>query len=147
MTLAAPIEGVFEAMADHGRYDRFRPIKASELLKEGDTDRNGVGAVRRLHSTGMRFDEEVTAYEWPRRLDYRIIDVSIPLEHDGGSISLEPAGEGTKVVWTSSFRITVPGLGAVIGVPFAVGLKRSFRQMLEDAAELANQSRTVASPG
>ena len=71
MELGAPVEGVFEAMTDHGRYDRFRPISASELIREGAADRNGVGAVRRLRAGLLRFDEEITAYEWPRRLDYR----------------------------------------------------------------------------
>src|SRR5688572_6354654 len=69
MELDAPVEGVFDAMADHGRYDRFRPISRSELTREGDVDKNGVGAVRRLRAGLLRFDEEITAYERPSRLD------------------------------------------------------------------------------
>jgi uncharacterized protein YndB with AHSA1/START domain len=137
MELGAPIEGVFEAMADHGRYDRFRPISASELIREGAADRNGVGAVRRLRGGLLRFDEEITAYEWPRRLDYLIVDVNVPLEHQGGSIRFEPTGSGTRVDWQSTFRITTPLVGGVLGAAFAVGLKRSFTRMLEDAARLA----------
>ena len=138
--LDAPVEGVFDAMADHGRYDRFRPIKESELLREGETDRNGVGAVRRLVSAGglLRFDEEITAYERPNRLDYLIINVNFPVEHDGGSIRFEPTATGTKVLWTSTFRITTPLIGGAMGAAFKAGLKRSFTQMLEDAARLAS---------
>jgi uncharacterized protein YndB with AHSA1/START domain len=137
MKLEAPVEGVFEAMADHGRYDRFRPISASELIRAGAPDRNGVGAVRRLRAGLLRFDEKITAYEWPRRLDYRIIAVNIPLEHDGGSIRFEPTESGTNVLWTSTFRITTPLVGSLLGAAFGIGLKRSFAQMLEDAARLA----------
>jgi uncharacterized protein YndB with AHSA1/START domain len=138
MDLDAPIEGVFEAMADHARYDRFRPISASELLREGEADRNGVGAVRRLRAGLLRFDEEITAFERPDRLDYLIIDVNFPVEHEGGSIRFEPTASGTHVLWTSTFRITVPLIGGALGLAFAVGLKRSFTRMLEDAARIAS---------
>ena len=140
MELDAPVEGVFEAMADHARYDRFRPISASELVREGDIDRNGLGAVRRLRAGFLRFDEEITAFERPNRLDYLIRDVNVPLEHDGGSIRFEPTALGTHVLWTSTFRIRVPVLGAPLGAAFGVGLKRSFTQMLEDAARIASSS-------
>jgi hypothetical protein len=140
MVLGAPIAGLFDAMADHARYDRFRPITTSELLREGEADRNGLGAVRRLTARGgLRFDEEIIAYERPRRFDYLIIDVNMPLHHDGGSIRFEPSGDGTKVVWTSSFRITTPVIGALLGPVAEAALKRSFRQMLEDAAALATE--------
>jgi uncharacterized protein YndB with AHSA1/START domain len=141
MELDAPVEGLFDAMADHGRYDRFRAISSSELIREGDVDRNGVGAVRRLRWKFLRFDEEITAYERPSRLDYRIIDVNIPLHHDGGSLLFETTATGTLVKWTSTFQITVPLLGAILGPVAGALLKRSFRQMLEDAARLANSDR------
>ena len=137
MELEAPLEGVFDAMADHGRYYRFRPISQSELTREGDADKNGVGAVRRLRAGLLRFDEEITAYERPNRLDYLIIDVNVPLDHDGGSIRFEPTKSGTKVLWTSSFRITTPVVGGPLGAAFGLGLRRSFTRMLEDAARLA----------
>jgi uncharacterized protein YndB with AHSA1/START domain len=137
LELDAPVEGVFEAMADHARYDRFRPIRSSELVKEGATDRNGVGAVRRLKAWPLRFDEEITAYEWPNRLDYLIIDVNGPVEHDGGSIRFEPTASGTRVHWTSTFRITTPLVGSLLGAVFAFFLERAFTKMLEDAAGLA----------
>lgn len=138
LELDAPVEGVFDAMADHARYDRFRPIRTSEMLREGDVDKNGVGAVRRLRANVLRFDEEITAYERPSRLDYLIIAVNIPLDHDGGSIRFEPTATGTKVTWTSTFKITMPLLGGALGAAGAAGLKRSFTQMLEDAARLAS---------
>jgi uncharacterized protein YndB with AHSA1/START domain len=146
LELDAPVEGVFEAMADHARYDRFRPIGSSELIKEGPTDRNGVGAVRRLKAWPLRFDEEITAYERPSRLDYLIIDVNGPVEHDGGSIRFEPTASGTHVLWTSTFRITIPLIGGLLGAVFAWGLKRSFTQMLEDAARVAS-ALTESEPG
>ena len=41
----------------------------------------------------LRFEEEITAYEAPRRLDYVIRRVrTLPFRHEGGSIVLEPDG-------------------------------------------------------
>ena len=141
----APAEGVFDVLADHARYDRFRPISASELVREGDADRNGVGAVRRLRSGILRFDEEVTAYERPYRLDHLIIDVNVPIEHDGASIRFEPTAFGTRVEWASTSQISVPLLGKPLGAAFEIGLKRAFKRMLEDAARLASRSSRDAS--
>ncbi len=136
MHLAAPIEHVFEGLADHANYDRFRPIGTSELLREGSEERNGTGAVRRLAAKGMSFDEEITAFERPTRIDYLIVKVNLPLAHEGGSIRLAPAGNGTDVLWTSRARITVPVLGRVLETPSAAFFRRGFRQMLEDIEAL-----------
>jgi Polyketide cyclase / dehydrase and lipid transport len=47
-TIPAPPEAVFDLLADHANYDRFRGIRRSELLREGDPAPNGVGAMRRV---------------------------------------------------------------------------------------------------
>ena len=70
--LDAPPEAVFEIVADHARYDRFDGIRRSELVEPGDPDPNGLGAVRWLWLGPLRFEEEVTAFDPPRRFDYLI---------------------------------------------------------------------------
>ncbi|MBN1529407.1 MAG: SRPBCC family protein [Thermoleophilaceae bacterium] len=138
--LAAPPGAVFEIVADHGRYDRFDGIRRSELAREGDADRNGLGAVRWVWLGPLRFEEEVTAFEPPRRLDYLIRSVrTLPFRHEGGSILLEPEGGGTRAVWTSSFEIPVPLLGRAMDAIFARQLERGFGRVLERSAELAAQ--------
>ena len=47
-TIAAPPEEVFDLLADHAHYDRFRPIHGSDLLRAGDPAPNGIGALRRI---------------------------------------------------------------------------------------------------
>jgi uncharacterized protein YndB with AHSA1/START domain len=128
----APQEYVFELLSEHDRYDRFRPIDAAELTREGDIERNGVGARRRIRARPLTFEEEITAFERPRRLDYVIREVNIPLRHHGGSITLTPAGAATDVVWASSFEIEVPVVGGALAGGFAVAIKRSFSRILED---------------
>src|SRR4051812_10895153 len=102
-SLTAPIEAVFELLTDHASYTRFRGFTKAELLREGTPDRNGVGALRLLVAGPLRFTEAITVFERPTRMDYLIRKVNLPLEHDGGSITLLQDGAGTRVHWTSVF--------------------------------------------
>ena len=107
-TLTAPVEHVFELLSDHGAYaDNFRGITRSEVTREGTEENNGLGAVRAIASGPIRFEEEITAFERPNRMDYLIVKVNAPVEHQGGSIRLEPRGDGTHVLWTSEFTSTL----------------------------------------
>jgi len=139
--LDAPPEAVFEIVADHARYDRFDGVRRSELVKAGDPDPNGVGAVRWIWIGPLRFEEEVTAFDSPWRLDYLIRDVRrLPFRHEGGSIRLEPDGAGTHAVWTSSFEIPVPLVGGAIDRIFSLRLERGFGQVLEQSAGLSTST-------
>ena len=137
-TLAGPIDEVFELLTDHAGYTRFRGFSTAELVREGTEDRNGVGAIRRLGAYGMRFDEEITAFERPTRMDYLIRKVNLPLRHEGGTISLSPAGTGTRVLWRSTFTMPVPVVGRPLGAVFAAGLRRGFIRLLDDIDRLAS---------
>jgi len=135
-------EALFEVVADHARYDRFDGIRRAEVVKPGDADPNGLGAVRRIWIGPLRFQEEITAYEPPSRLDYLIVDLrGVPFRHEGGSIRLSPAdGGGTDAVWTSSFEIPIPVLGPALDGVFKLRLERGFKDTLERSAELATRT-------
>lgn len=138
--LDAPVEAVFEILADHAGYDRFDGVSRAELVEPGDPDPNGVGAVRHVWLGPLRFEEEVTAFEPARRLDYLIHEVrGLPFRHAGGSIRLARRGHGTEAVWTSSFEVPIPVLGRAIDRVFALQLARGFAGVLERSAELAGE--------
>jgi uncharacterized protein YndB with AHSA1/START domain len=140
--LAAPPQSVFDVVADHARYERFDGIRRSRLAKPGEPAPNGVGAVRWVWIGPLRFEEEVTAFDAPRRLDYVIRRVrALPFRHAGGSIRLEPEGGGTRAVWTSSFEIPIPLLGRLLDRVFERQLDRGFGRVLERSAELAARRR------
>jgi uncharacterized protein YndB with AHSA1/START domain len=144
-TLDAPIDGVFEVLADHANYDRFGGIRRAELLRPGTEDRNGVGALRRVTIGPLTFDEEITAYEPPHRLDYLIVKLNLPYEHKGGSVRLEPDGDGrTHAVWTSEYEIPAPLVGGLAERAFALFFGRGFGATLEKAGEVA--AATAPSP-
>jgi uncharacterized protein YndB with AHSA1/START domain len=135
-TIPAPPDEVFDRLADHANYEKFRPINASELIREGDPAPNGVGALRRIKAWPLVFEEEITAYEPPTRLDYLIVKLNAPLKHDGGSITLTPEGHATRVDWRSSFSVPVPVVGGVQELVWQPVLGRAFRRVLEDVERM-----------
>jgi ribosome-associated toxin RatA of RatAB toxin-antitoxin module len=134
--IPAPAEPVFDLLADHGNYDRFRPIHGSELVREGEPPPNGVGALRRIKVRPLTFEEEITAYERPGRLDYLIVKLNVPFEHHGGSIRLEPDGEATRVDWRSAFAVPTPVIGGLQELAWKPVLARGFRRVLEDVERM-----------
>jgi uncharacterized protein YndB with AHSA1/START domain len=135
--IPAPAEEVFDLLADHANYDRFRPINGSKLLREGDPAPNGVGALREIKVRPLTFEEEITAYERPSRLDYLIVKLNVPFKHDGGSITLTPDGDATHVDWRSSFTVPTPLVGGAQELIWQPVLARGFRRVLEDVERMA----------
>jgi uncharacterized protein YndB with AHSA1/START domain len=131
-TIPAPIEKVFDLLADHAKYKEHFGVKESKLLKEGKPDRNGLGAVRYIDAGVMRFEEEVTFYDRPRGYDYLITKCSAPLEHKGGQIRLESVGNATKVTWTSTMRMKVPLVGGLLTRVLSAKIGQAFGSMLKE---------------
>src|SRR5262249_8816386 len=138
--LDTPPEAMFEILADHPHYDRFDGVSRSELVEPGDPDPNGLGAVRRIWVGPLRFEEEITVFEPPSRMDYLIREVKpLPFRHDGGSIRLAPDGAGTYAVWTSSFEIPIPWCGRFVDGVLRGQRARGLANVLERGAELSTQ--------
>lgn len=131
-TLDAPVEHVFDRISDHAAYaEMFTFVTRSSLSREGSPDPNGLGAVRSIGCGPIRFAEEITAFERPVRMDYLIKSVNAPVEHQGGSIRLEPRGEATHVLWTSEFSATLALVGRPYEAVMAAVFARGFRSMLK----------------
>jgi uncharacterized protein YndB with AHSA1/START domain len=135
-TIPAPAYDVFDLLADHANYDRFRALNASELLRQGDPPPNGVGALRRVKARPLSFDEEITTYERPSRLDYLIVRLNVPFDHHGASIRLSPEGDATHVDWRSSFTVPTPLIGGLQESVWQAVLARGFRRVLEDVERM-----------
>ena len=130
-TIPAPIEKVFDLLADHGNYKANFGVKESKLVKEGKPDKNGLGAVRYIDSGPIQFEETITQYDRPRRYDYLITKCSAPLEHQGGTIVFESVGNATKVTWTSVMRVKVPLVGGLLTKVLANKIGQAFGSMLK----------------
>jgi uncharacterized protein YndB with AHSA1/START domain len=138
-TIEAPIERVFDLLSDHAGYARFRGINGAEVLSEGVPPPNGLGALRKVDVGPLHFEEEITTFEPPTRMDYLIVKVNLPFEHEGGSVRLERIPEGTHVVWTSTFGITLPVIGGLAAAVFGMRLRRGFGVVLADVDRMLTE--------
>ena len=132
-TIAAPIEQVFDLLTDHANYAQFPGLTHSELAREGETDANGVGALRKISAGPIRFEEEITAFERPARMDYVIREVNVSMEHEGGTMRFESTDAGTHVTWRSTFTFTTPAVGGLLGGAGAPAIRLSFARILKYA--------------
>jgi uncharacterized protein YndB with AHSA1/START domain len=142
--IAAPPDRVFDLIGDHAGYKRFRGIRGSELLREGTPAPNGVGAVRRVLVGPFRFDEEIKVFDRPSRMDYLIVRINVPFEHQGGTIQLSEDDGGTRAEWASTFRVPTPLVGGVQEWIWALALRRGFRRVLEDVDRMLTAERAAA---
>lgn len=112
----APIDKVFEAISDHGNYAAFPVIDRSELLEEGATERNGLGAFRSVKMGLFQVWERITAFDRPVHMQYKIEKAKpLKMNHYKGIIDFKDLGDGTtKVTWVSEGEMTIPLLGKVL---------------------------------
>jgi uncharacterized protein YndB with AHSA1/START domain len=146
-TLPAPPEHVFEVLADHAGYTRFRGITRAELVRPGDSEPNGVGALRKVASGPLVFTEEITAFEPPSRLDYLIVDVNFPVAHEGGSIRIDSDPRGSHVLWTSVFRVTTRVASRPLESALRLMFAQGFSAMLSQAGKSPAVDRDGAAAG
>ena len=99
-------------MIDHEGMADWWPLKKAQLLRHGDDDKNGPGAIRELHRPGMTLKEQVTGWNPPYGYQYRLLK-GAPLNDHSGSVELTEVGGKTRVRWTIEFNPMIPGTGLI----------------------------------
>lgn len=108
-----PIDKVFARFAEHDRWGEWTGFGPVHLTREGTPERNGVGAVRAFaRAPGLR--EEVTLFQPPNRMEYRIVRGGGPIADHHGVVTFEADGAITRVHWEVTFRSRIPGTGRLI---------------------------------
>jgi uncharacterized protein YndB with AHSA1/START domain len=111
-TIDKPIADVFKMLSDHANYSQFKGVDKSSLIKEGTSDRNGLGAVREIQAAGATLHEEIVAFDPPHLLSYKIIySKPLPYDHEFGEVKLSEVEGKTHVHWRSKGHIAIPLLG------------------------------------
>lgn len=118
----APVKDVWDAYTDHAHWREWAGTPGSRLVREGDLDRNGSGAVRAF-TGGVR--EEILSFEPPKRMSYRVT-AGMPMKNHQGEVIFEADGPGTRVTWRCEFECRIPGLGGVM----RRGVESTFRRAL-----------------
>lgn len=107
-TIRAPIAQVFDQLTDLSNYTAFPGVRSVRFLREGELERNGVGAIRKVEGGLFWLQEEILGLARPYRMDYRIQRSRPAFHHQGGSMQLQETAGGTEVTWTSTFAIPLP---------------------------------------
>jgi hypothetical protein len=139
-TMKITAERAFDMMADHAGYTAFPGVRSAKVTKPGATEPNGLGAIREVALTGAWVEEEITVFERPRRLGYKILRSKPPIEHAGGLIELTPTADGVHVVWTSTFRVKVPVIGWLLTAIAARQMTSLFTRGLAIGEERAREA-------
>lgn len=134
-TISAPQDEVFDFMSNAGNFTRSPLVLRQRLAEPGLHAPYGQGAVRILLWTIGWFRERITAYDAPHSFDYTVERSFPPSEHRHGHVGFTAVDGGTRVVWTTTFRVKFPLIGEVltrwVGRPM---LTRVFNDVLDAAA-------------
>ena len=132
-TIAASPERVFDWLADPANL-----TAAPLLLRAGwakGSSGPGVGSLREVTGVGMRFREEITAYDPPRSYSYLVVRSFPAAEHQGGTLTFTPSGDGTRVDWVTTYTVPVRGGGKLMEAVSAPLFRSTFRAILAGCAK------------
>ena len=110
----APVERVFAYLAEHENLAALFGTRV-ERVRDGESERNGVGSCRRLSFNGLLpFEETVTEMVPNERIVYRITKGSPMRDHEGAMAFAATGGGGTHLDYRIRFGSAVPGLAPLI---------------------------------
>ena len=127
---AAPREAVWALVADATGWPRWGAWREVTIEREGTPPPAGLGTIKALTSETRRpvvAREEVTTFEPPARLGYKLLS-GLPLRNYEAAITLaEAPGGGTDITWRSQFDPRYPLTGGLF--------RRALQKFTQDAAE------------
>ena len=110
--LAAPPQPLGDLFTDHASWSQWAGYRKAWLVREGEPEKNGRGAIRGMVApNGAEIREEILDFEPPRRVTYTMTQSPLPIKDHLTEVLLEPDGDGTRLVWRCRFKSRVPGLG------------------------------------
>jgi hypothetical protein len=113
-TIAASPERVFDWMLDPTNLTVSPVIRKAGWAK--DSSGPCVGAVRQVTGFGFWVHEQIMAYDAPRSCSYVVVGSFPASEHEGGTLTCTPSGDGTHVDWVSGYTVPARGGGKVMEV-------------------------------
>ena len=131
-----PLEDIFAAISDHRSFLTGGGL-VCHLIKHGNPNKNGVGAIRTIRSKKYTFTEEINAFEDNKSFDYLITDIkpNLALTHHAGWLEFTEENGKTRVDWHSHYSFTTPIIGHFIGWLVKKQLEKVFLQRLNYVAK------------
>ena len=110
-TIAASPERVFDWLLDPANLTVSPVFRKAVWAK--DSSGPGVGAVREVTGYGFWAHEQITAYDAPWSCSYVVVGSFPAAQHDGGTLTCSPSGDGTHVDWVSGYKLPARAGGKV----------------------------------
>lgn len=131
---AAPREKVFAWFADHEKFGTIWPGRTRRIQESADPrEPNGLGSVRQIASGGMVFEETITAFDAPARIEYRITRGG-PIKNHRGELVFTEVDGGTKLSYVIEFDPKVPLTGGLIASVLCTSFHRGIPRAVEGLA-------------
>ncbi len=126
---AKPVEAVFAYLSEHENLGDLLGAKI-ERLRDGDSDRNGIGSVRQLRVGPLPpFEETITAFDRPRRIEYRITKGS-PIRDHLGVMEFSPLpGGGSHLDYRIRLGSPIPGVALAVKTSLTRSISKSLAQL------------------
>ena len=124
--ISAPIETVFDRLADHNRMGEWLSADISRTKDSGNASEgvNGTGSVRTIRILKLLdFDETVVRCEKPGTIEYRISRGS-PLRNHLGRINLKANGGDVYIQWEITFDMAIPLTGGITALLLKAAIGR-----------------------
>ena len=121
---------VYALLREGATWPSWSPIDSFELEREGDSEPEGVGAVRVLRSGKVTGRDTIAELVPDRRFAYTHAS-SLPVKDYRGEVDLQPTGSGTSIRWVSTFEPKIPGTGRLL----KRGLGRFIADMTDGLAQ------------
>jgi hypothetical protein len=132
-TIAASPERVFDWLHDPANLT-VSPVLRKAVWAKGSSG-PGVRAVREVTGYGFWLHEQITAYDAPRSCAYDVVGSFPASQHEGGTLTCTPSGDGTHVVWVSGYTVPPRGGGKVVEVLTAPLISFNLRAILSGCAK------------
>jgi hypothetical protein len=119
---SAPASTIYALLRDGASWPTWSSLDSFELIREGATEREGLGAVR-LYRTGRnRSYEELVALVPDRQLSYELVPPhNLPFRTYRADVELD----GSSIRWHSTFTPKVLGTGWLLKLFFTRFLKKT----------------------
>ena len=138
-TIAAPVDQVFDWLANPAN------LAAAPLaLKAGyakDSSGPGAGAVREVVGLGTWFREEIAAYDRPHSYSYLIVRSFPPFNHEGGTMTFTPSGNGTRIDWLTNYTHPARAGGKLLEAVSSRLLRSSFLAIIAACTKALESQR------
>lgn len=136
---SAPPDGIYDLIADAAGWREWAfLVNHSELIRQGEPDPLGAGAIRRIGGLKfLRVDEEILDAQAPRYQRYTALR-GIPVSDYTGEVRLSDVKGETQLVWTGTFKPLIPGTGRLLGTLLGLAISKIADRAIAIAEQSAN---------